>query len=851
MKIPRRFALPIALIAIACTFDAPAKPRPPLPPYPERALKSWRFDDDLWRTNAATAPLAAINLSFVESWSGHALRMAGSEPAILALAEQGRDGRLNAPMNGPATIRWWFSPEWTSASAGGTGPKAAARLLEVGAWSGREAVGWRALSIDPTGDAVSFAAESGGARAAVLEAPIQWKGGQWHQVALSWDPQGKTVLFVDGQVAAQGPGVGLKPLTDFAGIRGLSLGSDVHGGSLARGQFEEVYTFDRILTEAELAQDYERSAALAALGPVTPEEEAAQAALLAEAKAAYGEGGAGPLAMSAEDYGCDLWLRIVPSTSPGAVIITIHNTLPGKTYQLLSKPDLNSATWSVEQTFTGAAGQDYTQRTVPMLGRPMLFFLAVELGEFMVEASFEGLDIGDTDAVVPDSMGAVGPNHFVELLNNAIVVYEKTGSVPQGGGPLPSGLFFRLQETQGDPVYPTGGFVQDPRILYDHQENRWIACGLDAFGSDEVLLAVSEGPSPVPLDDSNWTKHRVRVARLPDFADFPTLGLDANGVYVSVVYLSSRSNLVVAIDKDLLYQGTYQAWPFPLESVAPSLRVVQPAVNFDTPVAGDYAWFVAKGLRTEAPYQGGPIIYRRLQWSGGVPGWADTAWPGVAETSYRNYFDLDAEDLFADSSISAPQAGGPTDIRLTPDPVTRDRVGSRLSMAVIRQGVLWTCHHVGLDDEDGDYGGDKTGEGVDRSAIQWLKLPISTENLLTYGAHGRIFDDCSMTPHWYYDGSLMVNNAGDIVIGFSGSSELSFISAYYSWRRADGTTSDRPGLIKKGEDYFNFDRWGDYSYTSLDPVDGLTIWTVQEYARPQGVFPDDFRWGTWIGKVTD
>jgi hypothetical protein len=682
-----------------------------------------------------------------------------------------------------------------------------------------------------------------------LETAIRWQAGQWHQVALSWDPQGKTLLFVDGQLAAQGPGVGLKPLTDFAGIRGLSLGSDVHGGSLAQGQFEEVSTFDGVLTEAEVAQDYERNAALAALGPVTPEEEAAklaEAALLARAKTELGEGGAGQLAMSAEDYGCDLWLRIVPATSPGAVVITIHNTVPGKTYQLLSRPDMNSASWSVEQTLTGAPGQDYTQTPVSMLGRPMLFFLAVELGEFMVVASFEGMDTVDALlASVPDTMGAVGSDHFVEVLNRAIVAYEKTGSVPQGGGPFRSATFFHLQE--GGMDYPTGGEVLDPRILYDHERNRWIACGLDARGSDDVLLAVSDGHSPVPLDDSNWTKHRVHVARTSDFADFPTLGLDANGVYVSVVYISSRSNVVVAIDKDLLYQGTYQAWTFPLESVAPYLRCVQPAVNFDTPMVGNYAWFVAKGVRTEDPYQGGPILYRRLQWIGGVPDLEDT-WLEVTEPqpSYRNYFDLDGEDLSVANSIGAPQAGGTTKIRLTPHPLSRDRVGSRLSMAVIRDGVLWTCLHVGLDDEDGDYDGDQTGASVDRSAIQWLKLPITGDSTLSYGAHGRVFDDCPTTPHWYYDGSLMVNNAGDVVVGFSGSSEISFISAYYSWRRADGSTADRPGLIKKGEDFYNFDRWGDYSYTSLDPVDDLTFWTVQQYARPIDPNLQDFIWGTWV-----
>ncbi len=46
-------------------------------------------------------------------------------------------------------------------------------------------------------------------------------------------------------------------------------------------------------------------------------------------------------------------------------------------------------------------------------------------------------------------------------------------------------------------------------------------------------------------------------------------------------------------------------------------------------------------------------------------------------------------------------------------------------------------------------------------------------------------------------------------------------------------------------------RWGDYSTTSLDPSDGRTFWTIQEFAGQQvgGTCPtkDTGRWGTWWG----
>jgi hypothetical protein len=183
-------------------------------------------------------------------------------------------------------------------------------------------------------------------------------------------------------------------------------------------------------------------------------------------------------------------------------------------------------------------------------------------------------------------------------------------------------------------------------------------------------------------------------------------------------------------------------------------------------------------------------------------------------------------------------------------------VYSRLSVAVIRDGTLWTCHHVGLDGADGEYNGDGAGSSVDRSAAQCLRLHISETGhlvLISSADLGRIWDQSASHPRWYYYPSLMVNSDHDVVLGFSGSSELSFVGAYYSWRRAGGTAMEGPVLIKAGEAYYDLNRWGDYSYTSLDPSDGLTIWTVQEYARPPvppaPPYQERPAWGTWIARI--
>lgn len=53
----------------------------------------------------------------------------------------------------------------------------------------------------------------------------------------------------------------------------------------------------------------------------------------------------------------------------------------------------------------------------------------------------------------------------------------------------------------------------------------------------------------------------------------------------------------------------------------------------------------------------------------------------------------------------------------------------------------------------------------------------------------------------------------------------------------------RPALVQAGRGAYISDRWGDYSATSIDPVDG-SFWTVQEYLDEASTY-----WGTWISQI--
>jgi hypothetical protein len=259
------------------------------------------------------------------------------------------------------------------------------------------------------------------------------------------------------------------------------------------------------------------------------------------------------------------------------------------------------------------------------------------------------------------------------------------------------------------------GSLADARIIYDPSAQRWVALALSQ-GQKGVVLAISKDCSPLSLA-SNWTKHFISFAFDGVTPDYPTLGLDENGIYLSVLEHSFpggvttvASNVVIAIKKPDIYNGTNILTRLYVTTNELPATIIQPAVNFDNSPRGQYAWFVAKHWRTnETLYRGGALSYRRLQWSGTTADWADTNWITLTNAFYRDYFDLD------DGNVGAPQTNDSPRVDLR-------QTGSRLMMAVIRAGVLWTCHHVGLNGITGAYtNNDAMGTNVDRSGAQWLE----------------------------------------------------------------------------------------------------------------------------------
>ncbi|HEV2763135.1 MAG TPA: hypothetical protein VGV38_09080, partial [Pyrinomonadaceae bacterium] len=98
---------------------------------------------------------------------------------------------------------------------------------------------------------------------------------------------------------------------------------------------------------------------------------------------------------------------------------------------------------------------------------------AAELNIPTPETSFDGLSSDDNAAVhgsrwlPPDTVGDVGPNHYVQAVNTLVRVFDKTGT-PLTNAFLMSQLFSAV----GAPCGTTDD--GDPIILYDQAADRWL-----------------------------------------------------------------------------------------------------------------------------------------------------------------------------------------------------------------------------------------------------------------------------------------------------------------------------------------------------------------------------------------
>lgn len=387
-----------------------------------------------------------------------------------------------------------------------------------------------------------------------------------------------------------------------------------------------------------------------------------------------------------------------------------------------------------------------------------------------VLSQFIGPKFGDSGAnlVPPDLCGAAGMTHFMTGTNANFSVFVKaTGQ--------------RIMNVSTNSFWGGGGTKADPRVAYDPHHDRWAV--LASNFNTGIWFAYSLTGDPTGA----WLKVFINTAQGTDagkWPDYPTLGLDANGVYFAAYQVGGSNQMsIFSIDKAPMLSGsptlgTVSAW-----RLLPWEGAIQPCVTYGN---SGGVYLVSRS---------GSTSLRLRQITGNLTN------PSLVE---KGFVTVPSQG----SAPNAPQQG---------TSATLDTIDYRPMNAVYRNGHVWTTHCINV-------GG--------RAAVRWYQINVANNQASQVGT----ISDPVIS---YYMPGIAVNGADQMMIGFSGSSPSQFVGAYLTGRLptdAPGETGP-PLLYKAGEAPYTqltssgVNRWGDYSLTSVDPVDDSTLWTIQQYAR--------------------
>jgi hypothetical protein len=440
--------------------------------------------------------------------------------------------------------------------------------------------------------------------------------------------------------------------------------------------------------------------------------------------------------------------------------------------------------------------------------------------------SFTGATLADTNAFPPDSMGAVGPTQFVVFVNGRIRTFNKSG-VADGVINANPDVFFDSVMTPGVSL----NFTSDPQVRYDRLSGRWILTIIDvpsnisvADTPNRLLLAVSDAASAGVLSGGTvWTFYFVQQNTVGggdtgEFLDYPSLGVDANALYVG-------GNMFIASSGAF---STTSAFVIRKSSILSGGPIVVTA--FRTLITGGDGPDSPRGVDNYDPasnegYFIGPsdaafgrLILRRV----GSPGGTPTISANVAVTVSTTAFPIKVDHL--------GNTGG-SNGRL-------DALDDRLFAAHIRSGRLWTAHNIAV-----------TAAGVAsntnpqrRDGVRWyeLNVPVGSGTPVVVES-GTIFDTAPsvVDARQYWIPSVVVSGQGHAALGFSTAGSPFHADAATVGRLVGDTlgTTETVVLYTSSSTAYNptdilgnpINRWGDYSFTSLDPLDDMTMWTIQEF----------------------
>jgi hypothetical protein len=421
--------------------------------------------------------------------------------------------------------------------------------------------------------------------------------------------------------------------------------------------------------------------------------------------------------------------------------------------------------------------------------------------------NFDGMDLANAGSgIPPDTNGEVGPNHYVQMVNSAIQIWDKNGLALIA----PTNINALWASTGGQCADRNDG---DPIVLYDQLADRWLLSQFTAEAPYYECIAISQ---TADATGSYWVYSFFMSSTI--FPDYPHFGMWPDGYYMGVNQFNGNSyagSQPYVFERAKMLLGQSASMQTNSGPLGTSSSLVMPA-DLDGPTAPP------SGAPNPFAMMGDPMkIYKfHVDWA--TP--SNSTWTGPTNLDVANFTEL--------CQYCIPQPG--TTTRL-------DGIGDRLMYRAAYRNVgthqsLVLLHNVNAN----NYAGERWYELRNLSGTPTIYQQGTYAPGATDGIH-----------RWM--GSIAMDRRGNIAIGYSVSTGGTGATVYPGVRYAGRLAGDPLGTMGQGEATLisgsgsqtasnGQGRWGDYSDLTVDPSDDCTFWYTQEYHDSFGQ-----EWKTRIG----
>lgn len=407
-------------------------------------------------------------------------------------------------------------------------------------------------------------------------------------------------------------------------------------------------------------------------------------------------------------------------------------------------------------------------------------------------------ETGASGSQPTDPAGAVGPNHYISVINSSYQIFDKDGNSLTGGSLAASSLF----------TFSDGGCC-DLTASYDNDADRWVLSYLSTSLGTQV--AVSNGPDPV---NDGWTVYTHSTV-----SDYQKLSVWRDGYYMTE-NTGSGNKLHVFERAAMIDAASAGTTPQILSFSLPGLTT-----------SGFHSPQVLNISSNNWPTTGGAtVVYMQ-----------DDAWSGVSSDHLKVWTATMDWANPGNSEVSAA-----TELSVTPFVGVFDG-GSFVNLAQPTGGASIDALQATIMNQAQyrkfathnsavfNFVVDVDGGAAKQAGIRWYELRQDGD-----GQPWTIHQEGTYTApdnRHAWNASLIMDVQGNIGMGYSGMSSPNStdsgvrVGSYYTGRFATDPLNSMTmaeGTIMAGDANIPGTRYGDYSKIDIDPADDKKFWFVTE-----------------------